>query len=218
MTMTMTWQTTLTMVKYVCDFVRLYALNYYTAVVAFCCVVLCNVTSVPISLLQYPLSALSTDSVATKCAYAILYVACCKTSLYSIRSPLKFLLLQRFYLSSPLFLSFLLIPLLSSPIIPKVDEDDEPLKGKQPTRSSRANSDGPTPRTEAPTRSGNSRNDVPRERDRDSRHQHHADEDQTPRVQKTSQNSVKQSPYFGLQDAPSPSGRLSDRIHRLKQR
>ena len=93
------------------------------------------------------------------------------------------------------------------------------MKGKQPpTRSSRATSDAPTPRSEASSRSGNSRNDVPRDRDRDPRHQYHTDEDQTPRNQKTTQNSVKQSPYFGLQDAPSPSGRLSDRIQRLKQR
>ena len=46
----------------------------------------------------------------------------------------------------------------------------------------------------------------------------HHDEDQTPRVQRPASQAVKQSPYFGLQDAPSPSGRLSDRIQRLKQR
>jgi hypothetical protein len=47
---------------------------------------------------------------------------------------------------------------------------------------------------------------------------YHLDEDQTPRVQRPASQAVKQSPYFGLQDAPSPSGRLSDRIQRLKQR
>ena len=47
---------------------------------------------------------------------------------------------------------------------------------------------------------------------------YHHDEDQTPRVQRPASQAVKQSPYFGLQDAPSPSGRLSDRIQRLKQR
>ena len=40
----------------------------------------------------------------------------------------------------------------------------------------------------------------------------------TPRVQKPVVAAVKQSPYYGLQDAPSPVGRLSDRIERLRQR
>ena len=42
----------------------------------------------------------------------------------------------------------------------------------------------------------------------------------TPRVQKKVNAAVKQiqSPYYGLQDAPSPVGRLSDRIDRLRQR
>ena len=55
-------------------------------------------------------------------------------------------------------------------------------------------------------------------RDRDHRPSYHTDEEQTPRVQKPFQLAVKQSPYYNLQDAPSPSGRLSDRIQRLKQR
>ena len=79
MTMTMTWQTTLTMVKYVCDFVRLYALNYYTAVVAFCCVVLCNVTSVPISVTTLPpppprLLSFSSFSISSLC---LIHGFCC---------------------------------------------------------------------------------------------------------------------------------------------
>ena len=42
----------------------------------------------------------------------------------------------------------------------------------------------------------------------------------TPRIQKKVVSAVKQiqSPYYGLQDAPSPVGRLSDRIDRLRQR
>ena len=44
------------------------------------------------------------------------------------------------------------------------------------------------------------------------------DTNTTPRVQKAVVPAVKQSPYYGLQDAPSPVGRLSDRIQRLRQR
>ena len=78
-------------------------------------------------------------------------------------------------------------------------EEEEPVKGK-PTRT---NYEAP-PR---PEQRHDTRND-PR----------YHDEDQTPRVQRAAPLAVKQSPYYGLQDAPSPSGRLSDRIERLKQR
>ena len=40
----------------------------------------------------------------------------------------------------------------------------------------------------------------------------------TPRINRAPPAAVKPSPYYGLQDAPSPSGRLSDRIVRLRQR
>ena len=88
--------------------------------------------------------------------------------------------------------------------MPMKNDDDEPVKGK-PSR----------PSYEAPSRiepRHDTRND-PRSDPR-----YHQDEDQTPRVQRSASQAVKQSPYFGLQDAPLPSGRLSDRIQRLKQR
>lgn len=40
----------------------------------------------------------------------------------------------------------------------------------------------------------------------------------TPRRQRPPPVAVKPSPYVGLQDPPSPSGRLADRIERLRQR
>ena len=40
----------------------------------------------------------------------------------------------------------------------------------------------------------------------------------TPRKVRPQPIAVKQSPYYNLQDPPSPSGRLGDRITRLRQR
>ncbi len=40
----------------------------------------------------------------------------------------------------------------------------------------------------------------------------------TPRKQRPPPVAVKESPYINLQDPPTPSGRLSDRIQRLRMR
>ena len=40
----------------------------------------------------------------------------------------------------------------------------------------------------------------------------------TPRIQRQAPCALKASPYYNLQDPPSPSGRLADRIERLRQR
>ena len=45
-----------------------------------------------------------------------------------------------------------------------------------------------------------------------------ADSDSTPRKGAKQSLAVKASPYAGLQDAPSPSGKLGERIERLRQR
>ena len=96
-------------------------------------------------------------------------------------------------------------------------EEEEPVKGKP----SRPSYDAPTPTPPPPRNdsrySHDQRND-PRPDPNRPDPKYHMDEDQTPRVQRPASQAVKQSPYFGLQDAPSPSGRLSDRIQRLKQR
>ena len=48
--------------------------------------------------------------------------------------------------------------------------------------------------------------------------QYNEDPNRTPRTQKPLSVAVRQSPYYGLQDAQSPVGRLSERIQKLRER
>jgi non-specific serine/threonine protein kinase/NIMA (never in mitosis gene a)-related kinase len=52
----------------------------------------------------------------------------------------------------------------------------------------------------------------------DKRNEAKEDPNTTPRKQKSLNIAVKESPYYNLQDPPTPTGRLSDRIERLRQR